>query len=92
MRFYSIQETCVRTTLSRKTIERLITSGTLAATRAGRRVLIPEDALDQLLERGAVNAAAVELVRRSTTASNVPELLTDDATAERVAQLLRGAK
>lgn len=32
----------------------------------------------------------IQFVRRTTAASNVPELLADDATAEKVAQLLKG--
>ena len=38
------------------------------------------------------DGVVISFVRRTTAASNVPELLTDDVTAERVAQLLRGAQ
>ncbi len=39
-----------------------------------------------------IDGVVISFVKRTTAASGVPEMLTDDATAGKVAQLLRGAQ
>ncbi len=52
-RALTIDETAASVTVSRSTVVRLIASGRLRHTRIGSRVLIPVDAIDELLsERG----------------------------------------
>jgi excisionase family DNA binding protein len=50
---YSIDDIVAITPLSRSTVKALLASGALRCVRVGRRVLIPREALDELLQRGA---------------------------------------
>lgn len=47
---YNVADAMRATKLSRTTIYKLIKSGRLAATKIGRRVLIPKDAIKDLLK------------------------------------------
>ena len=47
---YSIKETCRVTSLGRTRIYQLIASGQLEAIKVGKRMLIPAEALNKLLE------------------------------------------
>jgi excisionase family DNA binding protein len=83
-------EAARRLGVSLLTLDREIRRGALAATRIGRRVLVPAEALVDLTGRGAVNEACVDLVRRTTSASGVPFAVDDDATIDTVANVMRG--
>jgi excisionase family DNA binding protein len=80
---YSIAETCGLLSLSRPTVERLVYSGQLRSTKVGARRLIPAEAIDELLERGAAHVAGDHPTEQSVAAERaaqgLPATVTDPA-------------
>ena len=90
LKLLSRAETAKRLRISCRTLDEQIAAGKIPATKIGARVLIPEEAIADLVIKGAMNDALIELVERTTRESSVPTLIEDDATIEQVAAVMRG--
>ncbi len=57
-RLHTIKDVCAEARISRATVWRLIKKGTLKTVSIGRRTLVTDESLRQLIEYGAPKAAA----------------------------------
>lgn len=56
-RLHTVKDVCADTRVSRTTIWRLVKNGTLKTVSIGRRTLVTDESLQQLIERGASKVA-----------------------------------
>jgi excisionase family DNA binding protein len=56
-RYLSVKKICERLAVGKSLVYRLVQTGELPATRLGSKILIPEDGLLALLERGQARQA-----------------------------------
>lgn len=93
---FSIAESCTRTTLSRPTIERLISTGKLRSVKIGRRRLIPADALDELLANGVASVGGDRpteaTVAAERSAQGLPPVVDDAAALDAFGAALEGRR
>ena len=57
-RLHAINDVCADARVSRATVWRLIKNGTLKTVSIGRRTLVTDESLRQLIEQGAPKVAA----------------------------------
>jgi excisionase family DNA binding protein len=57
-RLHTVKDVCAEARVSRATIWRLIKNGTLKTVSIGRRTLVTDESLHQLIEQGASKVAA----------------------------------